>query len=484
MPPLRYHVPLAEDRLIAGFKAIRDEMQIPASHSPEAIAQAAEVAQRGPTIPEGVANTDRSDRRDLELVAIDPPGSRDLDQAYTAEERADGYRVFYAIADVAAFVPPHGPITDEALERGVTYYSPDMRASLHPDVINEDIGSLLPDQDRASLLWTIDLDNRGELVQAHLERSQVRIRQAMSYEQAQNEIDGGSPRDGLRLLKVIGQLRQTLEAERGAVSLSLPSQEVERDEHGHLQLEYDTSWPIENWNAQISLLTGIAAAGIMVKAGRGILRTLPVPDQHTIDRIRHTAKGLDVEWPASMSYPDRVRSLDPNKPDHAALMVASARGLRGAGYLAFTSPDQLPEHYEHSAIASIYAHVTAPLRRVVDRYANEIVLAACNDQPVPDWVTDTMTELPSVMGKAKQRSSALERAMVDYMEAEMLAPSIGRRFDAIVVNKTKDTVQVQLHDPAVIANVRDTSPELGSEVRVRLESADPVARKVVFKLVG
>ena len=33
--------------------------------------------------------------------------------------------------------------------------------------------------------------------------------------------------------------------------------------------------PVEDWNAQISLLTGMAAAGMMLEAGVGILRTLP-----------------------------------------------------------------------------------------------------------------------------------------------------------------------------------------------------------------
>ena len=49
----------------------------------------------------------------------------------------------------------------------------------------------------------------------------------------------------------------------------------------------------------------------------------------------------------------------------------------------------VPEHIEHAALASEYAHTTAPLRRLVDRYAGEIAVALCADTPVPDWVRET-----------------------------------------------------------------------------------------------
>ena len=71
---------------------------------------------------------DRVDRLDLELVTIDPEGSRDLDQAFHAERFGNGYRVHYAIADLAHFVTSGGPIDEEAWRRGVTFYGPDRKA--------------------------------------------------------------------------------------------------------------------------------------------------------------------------------------------------------------------------------------------------------------------------------------------------------------------------------------------------------------------
>src|SRR3954449_4043367 len=73
------------------------------------------------------------DATDLDLVTLDPAGSRDLDQAFALSRRSGGgYDFAYAIADVAAFVTPGGAIDREAHVRGETLYLPDGRIPLHP----------------------------------------------------------------------------------------------------------------------------------------------------------------------------------------------------------------------------------------------------------------------------------------------------------------------------------------------------------------
>ena len=155
----------------AGFQAIRDELDIPREF-PADVLEAAEAATDR-------FETQRADYRHLRFVAIDPPGARDLDQAFHAERTAAGYRVFYAIADVGAFIHRDDPIDLEARERGTTYYSPDRRTPLHPAVLSEDRASLLPGTDKPSLLWTIDLDANGLPTDAHLERALVRVHEAI-----------------------------------------------------------------------------------------------------------------------------------------------------------------------------------------------------------------------------------------------------------------------------------------------------------------
>lgn len=469
-----------DGELEEGFAEIRRELKVPMTFPDDVEAEAAEVTQRGPVPPpQGVS--DIADRTDLPLITIDPPTSTDLDQAFTAERIGDGYRVWYAIADVASFVSPGGALDREARERGVTLYSPDHRASLHPESLNESAGSLLPGTNKPSVLWQIDLDAAGEQVAARATRAMVRSQEKLSYQVAQDRIDNNDGTESLQLLREIGTLRQQLEADRGAISLQLPAQEISKDDAGDYHLHFDTSLPVEGWNAQISLLTGMAAGQLMVEAGHGLLRTLPPLHKGTVKQVRRAAKALGVDWPKGVSYPDRVRALDPNRPREAALLTRAARSFRGAGYEAF-SDHQVPEQPLHGAIASIYAHVTAPLRRVCDRFANEIVLAHCAGIDAPEWALEALTDLPAIMTAARQRDGSLERATIDFVETIALRCHVGEQFAGVVLSHSRKGAKVQLRDPAVLAPIRD-QPAVGTVVDLELASVDSKKRRVEFTVV-
>src|SRR3954451_8471834 len=302
----------------------------------------------------------------------------DLDQAVHIERTRNGnvhgYTVHYAIADVAAFVQSGDPIDQEARRRGETLYAPDKRTPLHPPELSEDAASLLPDQVRPALLWTITVDATGEGTGVTCERALVKSRAKLNYAGVQKDLDTGNASESLQLLREIGTMREQRELERGGVNLPIPDQEVVTSNHGW-GLEFRAPLPVEGWNAQISLLTGMAAAELMIKGKVGILRTMPPADVAALRRLRQTAKALRISWPAELDYPEFVRSLNPSRPADAAMLNACAHLFRGAGYQAFSGA--IPGDAEHAALAIDYAHCTAPLRRLVDRYAGEICLALC-----------------------------------------------------------------------------------------------------------
>ena len=160
-----------------------------------------------------------------------------------------------------------------------------------------------------------------------------------------------------------------------------------------MALEFRARHPVEDWNEQISLLTGMAAAHLMVDAKVGLLRTLPQPPYWAIDRLRVPPRRSNRM--ATQTVPGLHRSLDPAQPHHIAMMVACTTVLRGAGYAAFNGA--VPAQPLHWALASEYAHATAPLRRLVDRYVGETCVALCAGQPIPEWVLAALPGLPATM---------------------------------------------------------------------------------------
>ena len=285
------------------------------------------------------------------------------------------------------------------------------------------------------------------------------------------------------LLKEVGELRLKREQARGGVSLPLPEQEV--DTAGpEWELSYRDLLPVEEWNAQMSLLTGFAAASLMMYARVGFLRTLPPPRPRDVQRLHRTAHALGIEWPAELLFPDFIRGLDVAKPQHAAMISACTRLLRGSGYVAFDG--ETPAQPLHSALNAEYAHVTAPLRRLGDRYASEICVALCAGTEVPDWVHAALPDLAQTMQESSQRANRYERMVLDLVEAGLLQHRVGESFAAVVVEvNEKDPTRgvVTVADPAVEAPVVSASDiPLGIDVRARLTTADVEHRKVEFTL--
>ena len=136
----------------------------------------------------------------------------------------------------------------------------------------------------------------------------------------------------------------------------------------------------------------------------------------------------------------------------------------------------------HSAVAAPYAHVTAPLRRLVDRFANEFVLAAAARVAPPEWAAAALDDLPKLMDRARARERAAERMVVSLAEAAVLVGCTGKVVQGVVVDvdQGRGIATVQLVRPAVVADIALTEKPLtlGDEVHLRVVAANPEQRTV------
>ncbi len=459
--------------LRARFAAIRAELHVDADYPAAALAEAAGAAVH----PTGLPDRDESA---VPFFTLDPEGAPDLDQAMHLERLGEGYGVRYAITDLSCFVRPGGALDAEVRRRGQTVYCPDERVPLHPAGLSEAAASLLPGQLRPAYVWDLRLGAEGDLTASDLYRAMVRSVDRLDYAAVQARVDAGDDDKRFTLLREIGERRIRQEQLRGGASLPMPEQEVHEDGSGRFTLDFRPPRPAEEWNAQISLLTGMAAADLMLHAGVGVLRTMPAPDPGAIRRFRRQAAALGASWPAEQAYGDFIRGLDRADPRHLALIHAATALFRGAGYTPFDGA--VPEQVGHAAVADAYAHVTAPLRRLVDRFALVVCEAITSGDEVPGWVRAALPSLPELMSRSDQRTRAVERASNDAVEAAILAGRVGERFPAIVVDmQERDRLDVQFTDLPILGVARG-SAALGSQVRVEVESADIAVGRVRLRV--
>jgi exoribonuclease R len=462
-------------RRVAGapldFGAIRAELGVPGDFAVPLLREA-ETFARNVQLPS-------TELLDVPFVTVDPPGSRDLDQAVQLERSGSGYRVRYAIADVAAFVPPDSALAAETFRRGETLYFPDVRVPLHPPVISEGAASLLPAQVRPAVVWTFDLDSHGEVRSTDVRRAQVRSRAQLDYPGLQHAVDTGSPPEPVALLAEVGSLLVNAARARHAIELRRPEQLVVRTPEGSWTLQARATLPVEKYNEQISVLTGMAAAQLMLAAGVGLLRTVPEPSAGAVDALRRAARALSVPWPADAAPGDVLAGLDARIPAHAAFIDHATALLRGSQYVAFDAG--APRDITHAGVGSPYAHVTAPLRRLADRFAGEVCIAVHAGAPVPEWVRSSLSRLPPVMAHSDQLAHTVDRAVVDATEAWLLQERIGEAFTAVVIDADDAAATIVLDAIAVRARCAGTGMQAGDRVVARLVEADVPRRQVRFE---
>ncbi|MGO1507750.1 MAG: RNB domain-containing ribonuclease [Microbacteriaceae bacterium] len=471
MPQRRSHVApsAAQSELAEALAALRVAAEAPTEFSPEAIAEASSVSPPEPEL----------DLRDVPFATLDPVGSKDLDQAFHLARTGDGFEVRYAIADVPAFVTPGGALDAEARERGQTLYAADGSIPLHPRELSEGSASLLPDVDRPALVWTFALSSSGDVDDFRLERALIRSRAQLDYESTQKALDAGEESPA-SLLRDIGELRIAKEQKRGGASLNMPDEEVVQLDDGTYSIERRSPLPVEEWNAQLSLMTGMAAASLMVEAKVGVLRTMPEPDAEAFETFRRQTEALGRPW-TDGEYGEYLRGLDRADPLTLPVLQAAASLFRGAGYVTFDG--SVPADVEQAAIAAPYAHATAPLRRLVDRWALAICLGISDGSGAPAWARESLAELPDLMQSSGQRASRLNADTINRVEAALVKPLVGSTIEATVIEIRNDGERagIQIADPAVTASApvpAGTKP--GETVKLKVVRADIAKGEMEF----
>ncbi len=445
--------------LSQGLADIRAQFAVP-SDFPAAVLIEAEAAAAKPIVG-------RADWTGRDFATLDPATSTDLDQAFAIEWSGTDIILYYAIADTAWFAQPQGALDHEAWARGETIYLPDGKASLYPPLLCEGAASLLPGVDRPAVVFTIRIDPSGKSKLEGAVRAVIRSRAKLAYETVQaSDLPNGFDELSRRI--------EAAEDARGASRVDPPSQEVEIGPDGNFTLAFKPQLRSEVQNAAMSLAANLAIADTMLAHRTGLFRVMPEPDDRSIWRLRHSAKALGLVWPKHEPLDQFERSLDATDPRHAAFRAA----VRRSGPRASYAPYQEGVIPWHSAMAATYAHATAPLRRLADRYVIEATLQIAAGQPVSAEIEAAFPLLPPVMAKADEKAGQIERAVLSLAEAITLEGREGSRFDAVVTDVDERGARVQLSDPAVIARVDGKGAIPGDTIIVQLISVDVPHRQV------
>ena len=474
---------------------------------PEAVLEQARTAEPAPV--------KRTDLRETPLITIDPADARDHDDAVFAESLSDGFRVIVAIADVAAFVTNDSALDREALKRGNSTYFPDRVVPMLPFELSADACSLKEGQDRHCMAVEIEFDQSGTKRSHRFMRAIMRSAGALSYEEAQQAIDGEPSERAAPLLEPVlkplwaayAALSKARE-KRGPLDLDLPERKVEIDEDGTVagirtKERFDAHKLIEEFMIQANVC---AAETLEQKKTPLLYRVHDAPSDAKIAALSEFLKTLDIKWPlGERTQTHRFNRLLSDFEDSDNAEAVSEIVLRTQSQAIYSAED-----IGHFGLnLKKYAHFTSPIRRYSDLIVHRALIESHGFGP--DGLTEKQSvqleEIAEHLVRTERRSMAAEREATDRYLALFLADRVGAEFGGRITGVTASGLFIRLDETgadgfcpasqisqeywgynenaqALIGDASGKRYELGQPVQVRLREVTPLEGGLLLEILS
>ncbi len=455
----------------------------------------------------------RKDLRSLPLITIDGEDARDFDDAVYVEDRADGWRLVVAIADVTHYVREGSALNTEALRRATSVYLPDRVLPMLPERLSNGICSLRPDEDRLCMVADMTFDRRGHRRDSVLYPAVMRSAARCTYNEVQDVLDGkdvphrNAFKPHFERLMSLARALMKMRKERGAIDFDLPEHKVVLGEDG-LPLRMDKRERKDSHRLieECMLAANEAVARFFQDEGLPtVYRFHGEPDPEKLATFAGLAEAygfkLRVDDGVSSKELDAFISQLQGHPEQRALNQLLLRSMMQAVYTATDVG-----HY--GLAAEFYLHFTSPIRRYPDLLVHRLLKAHWarrGRKPSPSMLEREEEQLEDMSAQCSERERAamqVEREVVSFYACLMMKDRVGEEFAATVAAITDfgffvelDEVHVEglvkaetlgpgakldkLTHSLVYANGRRV--RVGQKLRVRLTSVNVTAKKIDFE---
>lgn len=484
-------------------------------HKEEVEKEAQEIKSRG------IKEEDYLNRRDFRGIptfTIDPIDAKDFDDAISVKKLDNGeYEIGVHIADVSYYVKEGSALDEESIRRQTSVYLVDRCVPMLPEVLSNDLCSLVEGQDRLVMSAVFQMNEQGEVSSEWYGRSVIKSDKRYVYEDAQKTLDekSGPFFVELDLLNRIAKNLNKKRFESGALSLETEEVKFKLDEKGvpidvYVKERGDTHKLVE----EFMLLANRKVSEFITKKeeeinGEGnavcIYRIHDKPDPEKMHDLDLYIKGLGFH----VRFLDGlIPSQDLNKllkemgdrPEKDLLQVHITRSMAKAIYST--------KNIGHYGLAfSYYSHFTSPIRRYPDVLTHRILMRVLNNEAPKVEERGLYESLCMKASRREKEASDAERGSIKYKQVEYMSYRIGQEFDGIVSGvsewgiyveekKSKCEGMIRLRDLGTDFFVYDAKGgrvfgertgvewKIGSRVKILVKEANLDLKVIDYKLVG
>ena len=348
----------------------------------------------------------RKDLTALPLMTIDGQSTQDFDDALSIEKVGDQFRLGIHIVDVGHFVHKGDIIDQEALARGSSIYMPDQKISMLPASLAEGLCSLKAGEIRPAISTMVNLNPSLDIIDYEILPSLINVKHQLTYYDVNQTADQNQE---VLILRKIAEKFHQQRLDAGAVQITVPEINV--------WLADDRAITVNRINRE--------------SPGRMLVAELMI-----------MANWLMAKYLAENKTPAVFRS----QPGPRERLYKGDGGTLYQNWMQrrFLSRFVLGSNPEKHSGLGLEAYVTAtsPIRRYFDLVAQRQIRAVLGlEQPYTSGEIDRIIQLLELpMGNVARTQLGRNR----YWLLKYLEQHIGRKEEAIVLNKRRNDYQILL----------------------------------------
>lgn len=463
----------------------------------------------------------RQDLRSYPLVTIDGEDARDFDDAIWAErdpdpKNPDGFHLIIAIADVAHYVRPGSSIEKDAYDRGNSVYFPDRVVPMLPEELSNNLCSLRPNEDRASLVCHLWITSTGDISAFHFARALIKSHARLTYTQVQAFLQGHTPTSTplpervQHLIPILYDAYKALSknrASRGTLDLDLPERQVIFDDLGRIEkiIEkplYESHKLIE----EFMIAANVAAATFLSNTSLPCMyRVHDSPAFDKVETLRGVLKPLGLCLPPQGKIaPKDLNSLLHKTRNHPEERIVHQLVLRSQSQAIYS-----PRNVGHYGLGlQKYAHFTSPIRRYSDLLIHRALISALslgNDGLSPETSFEEFEEIGLHISQTERRAMQAERETMSRYLISYMEEHIHTEFDACISGVTRSGLFIELLENGAngfipcrllpsdyytfnektlsLKGTRGATFKLGDSIRAQLLEASSLTNNLIFRVI-
>lgn len=482
---------------------------------PQKIEKEAEYAAL-PVTDEEVKN--RKDYRREIVLTIDGADSKDLDDAISIERMENGnYRLGVHIADVSHYIKEGGALDREALSRGTSVYLLDIVLPMLPKVLSNGICSLHPGADRLTLSVSMEITQKGVVVNHEIFESVIRSTERLVYSEVSDLLEQETPElaakygrvhEELKMMRDLAGILRSRRQERGSLDFDFDEAHIILDQGGiPVSVETSERRIANRMIEEFMLIANETIAEHYFHLGLPfVYRIHERPTPEKIDAFKRFLATLGIRLKGSTEnvHPkalnDVLAQVEGTEIEHVVNTVM-LRSMKKAFY------DTVCKGHFGLGV-TYYCHFTSPIRRYPDLMIHRIIKESLQ-QPIGDSrrkaLESKAKEAADIASVTERKAEELEREVEKLKKAEYMSYRLGEEFDGIISgiasfgffaeipNTIEGLVRVQtLTDDEYIyeqelyrlyGKRKRKTYTLGDKVRVRAAAVDIAKREIDFDLI-